>query len=70
MSLQNDSEIVAGIDTSLQAVEAYIDSVFRQIRLREEEFLHAFLTPVYRDPLHILQAIQNQTVGEGGLTLY
>ncbi len=25
LSLQNDSEIVAGIDTSLQAVEAYID---------------------------------------------
>ncbi len=57
LSLQNDSEIVAGIDTSLQAVQSYIEQVFRQIKVREEEFLHAFYTPVYRDQLYILAAI-------------
>lgn len=50
--------MIAGIDTSLETVDSYIEDIFAQIRDRAPQFLNAFLTPIYKDPLEQLQLNQ------------
>ena len=39
-------------------MESYIEDIFAQIRERAPQFLNAFLTPIYKDPLEHLQVLQ------------
>ena len=45
---------MTGVDTSLEAIEQYMEGIFSQIKARAEQFLHAFYTPIYKDPLKVL----------------
>ena len=63
------TEVVAGIDTSLTAVQQYVESLMSQIRAQGDDFLQAFLTPIYKEPLKVLQRVQEQNLGQGGLNL-
>ena len=47
----NGPNLIAGIDTSIETVDSYVEDIFHQIRERGPQFLNAFLTPIYRDPL-------------------
>ena len=49
--IQPKAQLIAGIDTSIDTVESYIEDIFSQIRQRGPQFLNAFLTPIYREPL-------------------
>ena len=51
-------QIVAGVDTSLDAVEQYVEGIFAQIRTRAPQFMNAFYTPIYKNPLVVLAKIQ------------
>lgn len=51
-------DLIAGIDTSLETVDSYVEDIFTQIRERAPQFLNAFLTPIYKDPLEQLQLNQ------------
>jgi len=45
----------------LETVESYIEDIFSQIRERGPQFLNAFLTPIYHQPLdqlHLLRRAQ------------
>ncbi len=53
-----------GIETSDEAIEQYIDEIFSQITLRREQFLQAFITPIYKNPLEILSNLQRPDYGE------
>ena len=53
-----DGQLIAGIDTSLETVESYIEDIFAQIRERGPQFLNAFLTPIYKDPMEQLNLLQ------------
>jgi hypothetical protein len=46
-----------GIDTSEQAINQYIEEIFEQIRPRKEQFLQAFITPIYKNPLDTLEKL-------------
>jgi hypothetical protein len=50
--------VFAGIDTSNEAVMAYVNCVFDKIKSNSDQFLHAFLTPVYVDPLRELESLR------------
>lgn len=52
-----DGQLIAGIDTSIETVDSYIEDIFAQIRERGPQFLNAFLTPIYKDPLEQLQLL-------------
>jgi hypothetical protein len=61
-----------GINTTDECIETYIDDIFTQILLRKEQFLQAFLTPIYKNPLEILGNLQRadymgsyDTMGDG-----
>jgi hypothetical protein len=43
-----------GIDTSETAIEQYIEEIFEQIRPRKDQFLQAFITPIFKNPLEVL----------------
>ena len=47
-------QIIAGVDTSIEAVEQYIEGIFSQIRIRGRQFMNAFYTPIYKNPLIML----------------
>jgi hypothetical protein len=49
--------ISLGIDTSENAIEQYIEEIFEQIRPRKEQFLQAFITPIYKNPLEVLSQL-------------
>jgi RecB family endonuclease NucS len=66
----DSTEIVAGIDTSIQAVMQYVESLLAQIKSQGDDFLQAFLTPIFRDPLKILHLVEYQNLGAGGLHFY
>ena len=55
---QQQQQLIAGIDTSIDTVESYIEDIFTQIRERGPQFLNAFLTPIYKDPLEHLSLLQ------------
>lgn len=57
-------QIVAGVDTSLEAVEQYIEGIFAQIRIRGKQFMNAFYTPIYKNPLIVLSNLQRQNIGQ------
>ena len=48
---KSKNELIAGIDTSLETVESYVEDIFAQIRERAPQFLNAFLTPIFKEPL-------------------
>jgi hypothetical protein len=52
-----------GIDTSEQAIDQYIEEIFEQIRPRKEQFLQAFITPIYKNPLDVLEKLQKADFG-------
>lgn len=52
-----------GIDTSEAAIEQYIEEIFQQIRPRKEQFLQAFITPIYKNPLDVLTHLQKPEFG-------
>lgn len=54
---------MTGVDTSIDAIEQYIEGILAQIRARAEQFLHAFYTPIYKDPLKILAQLQKPGAG-------
>lgn len=54
-----------GIDTSEQAINQYIEEIFEQIRPRKEQFLQAFITPIYKNPLDTLEKLQKPDFGQG-----
>jgi len=45
---------MTGVDTSIEAIEQYMAGIFSQIKSRAEQFLHAFYTPIYKDPVKAL----------------
>ena len=47
-------QIIAGVDTSLEAVDQYVEGIFTQIRVRAKQFMNAFYTPIYRNPMTTL----------------
>ena len=53
-------QIIAGVDTSLEAVQTYIDGIFAQIRVRGRQFMNAFYTPIYRNPVTVLHKIKQK----------
>ena len=59
-------QIIAGVDTSLEAVDQYVEGIFAQIRVRAKQFMNAFYTPIYRNPMAVLTRVQKQGLGEGG----
>jgi hypothetical protein len=52
-----------GIDTSEAAIEQYIEEIFQQIRPRKEQFLQAFITPIYKNPLDVLAHVMKPEFG-------
>jgi hypothetical protein len=59
--------LTLGIDTSEQAIEQYVEEIFEQIRPRKEQFLQAFITPIYKSPLDQLAILQKPDIlGLGG----
>ena len=42
----------------METVESYIEDIFVQIRERAPQFLNAFLTPIYKDPMEQIQLLQ------------
>ena len=55
-------QIIAGVDTSLEAVDQYVEGIFAQIRIRAKQFMNAFYTPIYRNPINVLTKIQKQGI--------
>ncbi len=55
-----------GIDTSETAIEQYIEEIFEQIRPRKDQFLQAFITPIFKNPLEVLSQLQKPDFGIGG----
>ncbi|CDW82922.1 iq calmodulin-binding motif family protein [Stylonychia lemnae] len=53
-----------GIDTSIESIEQYINEIFSQITVRREQFLQAFITPIYKNPLEILANLQRPDYGD------
>ena len=51
---------MAGVDTSLDAVDQYVEGIFAQIRSRAKQFMNAFYTPIYKNPMTVLSKIQKQ----------
>ena len=66
-SISHD-QIVAGVDTSIDAVEQYIEGIFSQIRLRGKQFMNAFYTPIYKNPLIVLSNLQRANIGQANQT--
>ena len=54
---ERQQAISLGIDTTDEAIDAYIEEIFDQIRPRKEMFLQAFITPIYKNPLEVLANI-------------
>ena len=46
-----ETQVMAGIDTGLEAIESYIEQVFDLIRERGEQFLNGFATALTMFPL-------------------
>lgn len=61
-SEEGNSQLIAGIDTSLETVDSYIEDILSQIRDRAPQFLNAFLTPIFRDPLEQLNLLQKAQI--------
>lgn len=53
-----------GIDTTIESIEQYVNEIFSQITVRREQFLQAFITPIYKNPLEILQNLQRPDYGD------
>ena len=64
-SISADEQIIAGVDTSIEDVEQYIEGIFAQIRVRGKQFMSAFYTPIFKNPLVILNNLQQQNIGQG-----
>jgi hypothetical protein len=58
-----------GIDTSLQCISEYIDEILSQIKVRRDQFLQAFATPIYKNPLEVLSNLQSPDYGELEMTI-
>lgn len=63
---EKQQQISLGIDTTDEAIDAYIEEIFDQIRPRKEMFLQAFITPIYKNPLEVLANIQKPDFGGQG----
>ena len=50
--------MIAGIDTGLDTVDSYVEDIFTQIRQRGPQFLNAFLTPIFKDPIDQLDVMR------------
>jgi hypothetical protein len=61
-SISADEQIIAGVDTSIEAVEQYIEGIFAQIRVRGKQFMSAFYTPIFKNPLVVLNNLQQQNI--------
>ena len=57
-SISVEEQIIAGVDTSVEAVEQYIEGIFAQIRTRGKQFMSAFYTPIFKNPLVVLSNLQ------------
>jgi hypothetical protein len=53
-----------GIRTDNEVIAQYADEIFHQIRVRREQFMNAFYTPICKNPFEVLYNLQRMDIGD------